>query len=72
MVKIGGFDLSKEAAVVAVISHSPLEQAKSSTFAWCRYTGDQTGPAWNRRYKVDFRTASILEIGGRSSMYCNQ
>jgi 3-dehydroquinate dehydratase-1 len=30
MVKIGGFDLSKEAAVVAVISHSPLEQAKAA------------------------------------------
>ncbi|OPY21643.1 MAG: 3-dehydroquinate dehydratase [Methanomethylovorans sp. PtaU1.Bin073] len=30
MVKIGGCDLSKEAAVVAVISHSPLEQAKEA------------------------------------------
>lgn len=30
MVKIGGFDLSKGAAVVAVISHSPLEQAKAA------------------------------------------
>jgi 3-dehydroquinate dehydratase I len=28
MVKIGGFDLSKKSAVVAVISHSAMEQAK--------------------------------------------
>lgn len=30
MVKIGGFDLSKKSAVVAVISHSPIEQAKTA------------------------------------------